>query len=46
MGQAIGLEVLIIVFGQFLPDVLHALEELLLTLLSKANLFVDTLSVP
>ena len=46
MAAAIGFAILIIVAGVFLPDVLHALEELLLTLLNKAQLFANTLSVP
>jgi len=46
MGQAIGFAVIIIVVGIFLPDVLHALEEFLLTLLSKATFFVGALNVP
>ena len=46
MAAAIGFAILIIVAGVFLPDVLHALEELLLTLLSKATFFVSTLNVP
>jgi len=46
MGAAIGLAVLIIVFGIFLPSVLEALEEFFLTLLQKATFFVDTLNVP
>ena len=46
MGQAIGFALLLIVIGIFLPDVLHALEEFLLTLLDKATSFIDTLNVP
>ncbi|MEK7542538.1 MAG: hypothetical protein AAB524_02455 [Patescibacteria group bacterium] len=46
MGAAIGFAVILIVLGIFLPDVLNALEELFLTLLSKATFFVDTLNVP
>lgn len=46
MGAAIGLAVLIIVFGVFLPTVLDALEDLFLTLLQKATLFLETLDVP
>jgi len=46
MGQAIGLGVLIVVTGIFLPDVLSALEEFFLTLLSKATFFVGALNVP
>ena len=45
MGAAIGFVAIIIVFGIFLPDVLNALEDLFLTLLSKARFFVDTLDV-
>jgi len=44
--QIIGFAILLIVVGIFLPDVLHALEEFFLTLLSKATLFIDTLHVP
>ncbi len=46
MGQAIGFAVILIILGIFLPDVLHALEDLFLTLLAKATMFVDTLQVP
>jgi hypothetical protein len=42
MGQAIGFAAIVIVFALFLPDVLNALEELLLTFLQKATLVVDS----
>ncbi|MEX2008153.1 MAG: hypothetical protein WD850_01535 [Candidatus Spechtbacterales bacterium] len=37
MGQAIGLAIIIVVFAIFLPDVLGALEELMLISLHKAT---------
>jgi len=46
MGAAIGLAATIVVLGIFLPNVLSALEEFLLTLLAKATLFLATLNVP
>lgn len=46
MGAAIGFAAVIIVLGIFLPTVLSALEEFLLTIISKATLFLATLNVP
>ena len=44
--HVIGFAILLVVLGIFLPDVLSALEEFFLTLLSKATFFIDTLNVP
>ena len=46
MGAAIGLAIFLVVVGMFLPNVLNATEEFLLTLLAKATMFLDTLQVP
>ncbi|KKW04157.1 MAG: hypothetical protein A2564_01165 [Candidatus Wildermuthbacteria bacterium RIFOXYD1_FULL_50_12] len=46
MGAAIGLAFILIVVGIFLPNVLDAMEEFLLTLLAKATSFLDALQVP
>lgn len=42
LGSAIGFVALIIIFGIFMPDVLHALSVFLLTLFSKATAFLQT----
>ncbi len=46
MGAAIGLAALIVVFGVFLPDVLHALGEFLLTFLVKATALIQAIQLP
>jgi hypothetical protein len=43
MGQAIGLAIILVVIGIFMPDVLHALSTFLLALFSKATAFVNNL---
>ncbi len=46
MFQAIGLAAVIVVLGIFMPDVLNALQNLLLTLLQRATLLLDSIRVP
>ena len=46
MGQAIGFAATIVVLGVFLPNVLGAFEELLLTLLIKITYFIEILNIP
>ncbi|MCH7605191.1 hypothetical protein IID24_04370 [Patescibacteria group bacterium] len=46
MGQALGLAAVIVVIAVFLPDVLSALEVLLLTFLEKATTILQTVQVP
>jgi hypothetical protein len=41
MGKAIGFAVLIVVLAVFLPDVLHALQEFLLTFFARATALLN-----
>ena len=43
MSAAIGFAVIIIAFGIFMPDVLHALSTFLLVLFGRATAFVNAL---
>ncbi len=43
MGAAIGLAALIVVLGVFLPDVLRALEEFLLTFFGRATALLNAM---
>lgn len=43
MSAAIGLAAIIIVFGIFMPDVLHALSVFLLTLFGKATAMLQAM---
>ena len=46
MFQAIGLAAVIVVLGIFMPDVLDALQNFLLTLLQRATLVLDSIQPP
>jgi len=46
MFQAIGLAAVIVVLGIFMPDVLDALQNFLLTLLQRATLVLDSIQTP
>ena len=43
MSKAIGLAIMLVVVGIFMPSVLHALSAFLLALLQKATAFVQTM---
>jgi len=43
MGKAIGFGVMVVVFAVFLPDVLRALQEFLLTFFERATALVGAI---